>query len=477
MIDKFERLIDVRDMIQRLDHSGQGDLARKLEEKAKKSNGWDGRIEWLIELRDLMQILSDVGQGDLARTLRDEETKEFEERYKRIKQLIEKGKLIHEFCDSGLLDLARMQYEDAKAFIERYRDEQPQLRWFITPAPLFKAYVEAGNIKEVFHLFREENKELAERDKDLQDASLSEVNDVWELFEKVKKFAEKDENKQFQLSLLEYIVSFCYAVIIFDYRRGLYKDMKVEKLHGDEEVKRQLGQIQENSGFLYVIANANELKPDDAFALFQKSYRELAEMYEDKEMQDASLAFSEINDVWERHAEVKKLAEKYRNKQLQQQFLSIIAFSCSESVIYYSKIGKSDKAQALYENLKQLVETHGEEQPELWVSQAKGAGNLIYAYVTANKPDEARTVYEELRKLAEDHLDEPKFRVWQAEGAFGLTYGYAKAGKSNEAGKMFQWLEKLVKDNDVRKGMQPQKIDEMPMMDWLRQLLQKYSDS
>jgi tetratricopeptide (TPR) repeat protein len=163
----------------------------------------------------------------------------------------------------------------------------------------------------------------------------------------------------------------------------------------------------------------------EAFKLFQEANKDLRRRVKTKEPElgDACLAFSKVNenDFWKLFEEAEKLAEKYRDKQLQRQFLYVIAAFCGESIIYYSKTGKIDKAQVLYDDLKQLVETHGEEQPELWVVQAKGAVNLIYTYVTANKPDEAQAVYGELRKLAEDDPDESRLRVWQAKGAFDLT--------------------------------------------------------
>jgi tetratricopeptide (TPR) repeat protein len=353
-------------------------------------------------------------------------------------------------------------------------------------------------------------------DPELGDACLaaSKVNDFWKLFEEAEKLVEERGEKQSQQWLLETIAAICYASISLDYTRKLHEGAKksIER-YRDDELRRQRGQD-------LIDAYANVLKPDQAFQLFHEAYRDLAEMYEDKELQEACLAFSEVNDVWKLYEEAKKLAEKYRDKQLQRQFLNVIAAFCGESIIYYSKTGKIDKAQVLYDDLKQLVETHGERQPELWVRQAKGAVNLIYTYVTANKPDEAQTVYGELRKLAEDHPDEPKLRVWQAnrasdviyayataekldeaqvvygelrklaeddpdesrlrvwqaKGAFDLTYVYAKAGKCDEAREMFQELEELVSDKDVGEEMmlyRKQKIDEVPMMDWLRQLLKE----
>jgi tetratricopeptide (TPR) repeat protein len=337
------------------------------------------------------------------------------------------GNVIQGFCAKGQLDLARKQYEEAKKFIKkfikRYGDEQPELEVFITPTTLLNAYLKAGKIKEAFKLFREENKDLRRRVKtkepELGDACLAfskvNENDVWKLFEEAEKFAEKSGEKQSQQWLLEGIAFFCYASISSDYTRKLYEGAKksIER-YGDDELRRRRGQD-------LIHAYANVLKPDQAFKLFHEAYRDLAEMYEDKELQEACLAFSEVNDVWKLYEEAKKLAEKYRDKQLQRQFLNVIAAFCGESIIYYSKTGKIDKAQVLYDDLKQLVETHGERQPELWVRQAKGAVNLIYTYVTANKPDEAQAVYGELRKLAEDDPDESRLRVWQAKGAFDLT--------------------------------------------------------
>ena len=98
-------------------------------------------------------------------------------------------------------------------------------------------------------------------------------------------------------------------------------------------------------------------------------------------------------------------------------FLSIILACYSESILDYSKIGKVDEARALYGSLKQLVETHKEEEPELVLRQAKGAVNLIYTFVRTNRPDEAQTVYEDLKKLAEGRPKDQKLRVWQANRA------------------------------------------------------------
>ncbi len=56
------------------------------------------------------------------------------------------------------------------------------------------------------------------------------------------------------------------------------------------------------------------MNPDEAFPLFQAAYKQLAEIYQDQELQQSCLAFREANDVWKRHSEVIKLAEKYRIK-------------------------------------------------------------------------------------------------------------------------------------------------------------------
>ena len=90
------------------------------------------------------------------------------------------------------------------------------------------------------------------------------------------------------------------------------------------------------------------MNPDEAFPLFQTSYRKLAEIYQDKELQQSCLAFSEVHDVWKRPTEVIKLAEKYRNKELQRGFLYAISSCCSESILDYSKNGKVNEALAVY---------------------------------------------------------------------------------------------------------------------------------
>ena len=117
------------------------------------------------------------------------------------------------------------------------------------------------------------------------------------------------------------------------------------------------------------------MKPDEAFPLFQASYRKLAEIYQDKELQQSCALLSQR--CLEATNGSYKLAEKYRNKELQRMFLSIILACYSESILDYSKIGKVDEARALYGSLKQLVETHKEEEPELVLRQAKGAVNLV----------------------------------------------------------------------------------------------------
>ena len=68
-------------------------------------------------------------------------------------------------------------------------------------------------------------------------------------------------------------------------------------------------------------------------------------------------------------------------------------------------------------------------------------------------------------------------RVWQAEGAADLVYAYGKTGRYVEAKKIFQELEELRSDANVGGEIRKKKINGVPVMDWLSQLLQKESAS
>jgi tetratricopeptide (TPR) repeat protein len=471
---------------------------------------------------DINQRFSDLGQRDQ----RGEEAKTLEERDGEIEELIGLYTVLKALSQRGQLDIVKRMYDS----ISRSLDAQPELRLLfpLLESPLINAYAGEGKVGEAIQLYGEQLENLAERCKDkelqkeLQEVSLalSESNDVWTAFEESEKVAEKHMDKDFQQTLLEAIAAICYSVIIGDHWRRLYEEEKFGEGLGEEEPERRLGKDVRSTALIYAYGT---MKPDKAFPLFQASYRKLAEIYQDKELQQSCLAFSEVNDVWKRHTEVIKLAEKYRNKEARQYFLFVISFCCSEAILDYSKIGQVDEARALYESLKHFVETHGEERKDgrLVLAQAKGAGNLIYtfvtanrpdearsiyedlrklaektpraarlrvwqanrasdvlyAYATANRPDEARSIYEDLRKLAEDHPNEPRLRVWQAEGAVDLVYAYSTTGRYVEGKKIFQELEELRRDDNVEREIGKKKINGVPVMDWLSQLLQKESAS
>src|SRR5205085_12503253 len=127
------------------------------------------------------------------------------------------------------------------------------------------------------------------------------------------------EDKDEQQWFLESTAFFCYAVIISGHGRRLY----------EEVLNRRLGKGGRSTALIYAYSTIN---PDEAFPQFQATYRKLAEIYQDQELQDACLAFSEADDVWKRHTEVIKLAKKYRNKELQRALLFAISVCCSESI-------------------------------------------------------------------------------------------------------------------------------------------------
>jgi hypothetical protein len=523
-MDKSKKL-NVSALIQHLGEAGELDLVRKLREKAMKRGEFFGEEDaYIMEVDDLFPILSDYGHHDIVRklkeTMKETETDKLQLLRYRIQRMAQS---IKEHCDKGDLKRAREEYEAAKDFIKISGETQESLRFLITPTALINAYSKAGKFTQAFELFREATGELAEIAKDddgLQEVAraVSGVEDLWKLIEFGEKFVvgqEKTEERRnlLQCWILESEVVSCYSSIVFDFVRGLKESMATLRYKDDKLTLRR-------SSALKKAAAADMPKPEEAFQRFQNAFKTLAELYKDRELQAAAVIYREVNDVWKCCTEARKLAEKYQNRQLQKQFLKLIAGCCSESIVYYSKVGKIAEAQVAYESLKHLVATH-EEQPELIPEQAKGAGNLVYAYVTAQKPDEARVayeelqmlaeklqgdpklrflranraseviyayasaqkpdearpVYDELKQLAEDHPDEPKLLMWQATGAFDLTYGYAKANKPHEAGKIFQQLEELAKDKYVGEAMQRQKIQEMPKMQWLRQLLQKHAIS
>jgi hypothetical protein len=420
------------------------------------------------------------------------ENRHLREKFQAVHNIITQLCSARDLDEEGLQQ-AREVYEQANAEIKGLAPpyEQRELQYFLLK-PLLQGYVNLRKFVEAVELFATW-------------IPNSETNDLLKLV-----LAEGEMDKHHSVATLELIAGLCYAFIVFDHWRRLYEELKFGPWLGQDARRRyQLSQIS---------ALATISKPDEAFSMFQASYKQLAELYQDQELQQSWPAFREASDVWKQHAEVIKLAEQYRNKELRQIFLYGIAFCCSESILDYSKIGKVDEARSAYESLKYLVETHGEQQAELVRAQAKGAGNLVYAFVTANRPDEARMVYEELCQLAEeleneptlrvwqatrasdvlyayatanrpdearmvyeelcqlaeDFSTEPKLRIWQAEGAGDLVYAFCKTGRYVDAKEIFQELEALRKsDDNFGLAIEKRKIDGVPVMDRLRQLLQK----
>jgi tetratricopeptide (TPR) repeat protein len=397
------------------------------------------------------------------------------------------------------------------------KDSENQLDFRLPIGPLIEAFFKAGKIEKAVLRFGDALKDIAERANDREVSlvfdevqQLTKPEDIWRILEVAEKFGEASGDKDLQRWFLESLVLTCYAGLSANYIHIVYDGLK-RKRHESDEVK-----LKKRKDLLFAYGNLSNL--DQAFQIFRRAYRKLAELDDNKELQEACQAFKERSEVWPIYEGTKRLAERYRHRELRAWLHYVLASFASESVVYYGKTGETDKAQAIYYDIGQIIQRYGETEPQLLRAQVKGAANLIYVYVTAEKPDEARAVYQDLRKLvgsypwepkfrfllanrasdiiyayatasepdearavyeelsklAEDHPKEPKLKVWQAEGAFDLTWGYAKAGKGDEAKAIFQRLEELVEDeNAVGEEMRRRKIDEMPMMDWLRQLLQK----